>query len=67
MYVYYLLIDFGKCYWLLVYKLCDLIFDYGKGVWVWDIEGCEYVDFGVGIVVNVFGYVDFDFIVVLMV
>ncbi len=38
-----------------------LIFDHGKGVWLWDITGNKYLDFGSGIAVNSFGHGRADF------
>jgi acetylornithine/N-succinyldiaminopimelate aminotransferase len=38
-----------------------LIFDHGKGVWLWDAAGNKYLDFGSGIAVNSFGHGRTDF------
>lgn len=53
-------------YYLLVYKLCQVVFECGQGVCVWDIQGCEFIDLVVGIVVCGLGYNDLDLIVVLI-
>ena len=38
-----------------------LVFDHGKGVWLWDRGGNKYLDFGSGIAVNSFGHGRSDF------
>jgi acetylornithine/N-succinyldiaminopimelate aminotransferase len=38
-----------------------LLFDHGKGVWLWDAAGNKYLDFGSGIAVNSFGHGRPDF------
>ena len=38
-----------------------LMFDHGKGVWLWDSAGNKYLDFGSGIAVNSFGHGRADF------
>lgn len=41
---------------LKAYGRYPIVFDYGKGVYLYDIEGKEYLDFYSGIGVNSFGY-----------
>ncbi|RDU64219.1 aspartate aminotransferase family protein [Helicobacter didelphidarum] len=39
-----------------IYARWQIILDYGKGVWLYDKEGKEYLDFGAGIAVCGLGY-----------
>lgn len=41
-----------------VYNRFPVAFDYGKGVYLYDVEGNKYLDFASGIGVNAFGYGD---------
>lgn len=43
---------------LFVYNRFPVAFDYGKGVYLYDVEGNKYLDFASGIGVNAFGYGD---------
>jgi acetylornithine/N-succinyldiaminopimelate aminotransferase len=38
-----------------------LVIDRGEGVWLWDIAGKKYLDFGAGLAVNALGYGREDF------
>lgn len=44
-----------------VYNRFPVAFDYGKGVYLYDVEGNKYLDFASGIGVNAFGYGDKEF------
>jgi acetylornithine/N-succinyldiaminopimelate aminotransferase len=46
----------GKRYYVPVYQPREMILDHGLGSRVWDLDGCEYVDFGAGIAVNALGH-----------
>ena len=43
------------------YNRFPVVFDHGKGVWLYDEEGQEYLDFGAGIAVMGLGYGDEEF------
>ena len=43
------------------YNRFPVVFDYGKGVTLWDTEGKEYLDFGAGIAVMGLGYCDEEY------
>lgn len=43
------------------YNRFPVVFDYGKGVTLWDSEGQEYLDFGAGIAVMGLGYADEEY------
>lgn len=49
-------INIGKNSFVNTYKQFPIIFDYGKGVYMYDIEGNKYLDFVAGIAVNALGY-----------
>ncbi|MFW5967279.1 MAG: aspartate aminotransferase family protein [Persicimonas sp.] len=38
------------------YAPADIVFDHGEGVWLYDTEGNEYLDFAAGIAVNCLGH-----------
>lgn len=38
------------------YNRFPVVLDHGKGVYLYDVEGKEYLDFAAGIAVNAFGY-----------
>lgn len=40
-----------------IYGCFFIVIEWGEGCCVWDIEGKEYLDFVVGIVICIFGYV----------
>ena len=40
------------------YNRFPVMFDHGKGVYLYDAEGTEYLDFGAGIAVCALGYGD---------
>lgn len=48
----------GQRYYLPVYRPREVILDRGRGARVWDLDGCEYVDFAAGIAVNALGHAD---------
>ncbi|KAG6840441.1 hypothetical protein C0991_006706 [Blastosporella zonata] len=48
----------GSAYLLPVYARPDFILSHGKGSYVWDTEGREYLDFSAGIAVNALGHAD---------
>lgn len=43
------------------YNRFPVIFDHGQGVWLYDTDGQEYLDFGAGIAVMALGYNDPDY------
>lgn len=45
-------------YLLPVYARPDFVLSHGKGSYVWDTDGREYVDFSAGIAVNALGHTD---------
>ncbi|MCR5453090.1 MAG: aminotransferase class III-fold pyridoxal phosphate-dependent enzyme, partial [Lachnospiraceae bacterium] len=44
-----------------IYNRFPVVFDYGKGTSLFDVNGKEYLDFGSGIGVMAFGYGDKEF------
>lgn len=49
-------ISMGQESFINTYKPFPVLFDYGKGVYMYDIEGKKYLDFVAGIAVNSLGY-----------
>ncbi len=49
-------IDKGEKYLLHTYSRFPVVFDRGKGVFLYDVEGKEYLDFAAGIAVFALGY-----------
>ena len=43
------------------YNRFPVVFDHGQGVWLYDTDGAEYLDFGAGIAVAGLGYGDPQF------
>ena len=43
------------------YNRFPVVFDHGQGVWLYDTDGAEYLDFGAGIAVAGLGYGDTQF------
>ncbi len=52
------IIDLEKKYVLQTYKRPDFVLERGEGVYLYDTEGKEYLDFVAGIAVNALGYGD---------
>lgn len=52
------LVKTGQEYYVENYKPRAMILSHGKGSKLWDIDGNEYIDFGSGIAVSVFGHQD---------
>jgi len=48
----------GRQYLLPVYARPDFVLSYGKGAWVWDVDGRKFLDFNAGIAVNALGHAD---------
>lgn len=44
-----------------IYSRQEVVFAYGKGVYLYDTQGKKYLDFGAGIAVNALGYAHKDF------
>lgn len=44
-----------------IYSRQEVVFCYGKGVYLYDTQGKKYLDFGAGIAVNALGYAHKDF------
>ena len=44
-----------------IYSRQEVVFAYGKGVYLYDTDGKKYLDFGAGIAVNALGYAHKDF------
>lgn len=55
------LIEKGKASFAPTYNQLPIVLNGGKGVYVFDVEGNEYLDFSAGIAVNLLGYGDEDF------
>lgn len=53
------MIDVEVCLFVLIYVWSFVVFERGEGCKFYDIEGKEYLDLVVGIVVNFLGYGDF--------
>lgn len=49
-----------------IYGCFFIVFERGEGCCVWDIEGKEYFDFVVGIVICIFGYVYYVMMVIVL-
>src|SRR5712692_1849956 len=54
------LIDQEKQYVLQTYKRPPFVLDHGEGVYLYDTDGNQYLDFTAGIAVNALGYGDKD-------
>ena len=52
------LLDRSHAYILPVYARPPVVLARGKGAYVWDMEGREYLDFSAGIAVNALGHGD---------
>ncbi|KAH9894729.1 acetylornithine and succinylornithine aminotransferase [Epithele typhae] len=52
------LLDRSDAYILPVYARPPIVLQRGKGSYVWDVEGREYLDFSAGIAVNALGHAD---------
>ena len=52
------LIDRSNAYILPVYARPPIVLASGKGAYVWDVEGRQYLDFSAGIAVNALGHGD---------
>lgn len=50
------LIEQGQSVFLKNYKQFDIVFDHGKGSYLYDVDGKAYLDFVSGIAVNALGY-----------
>lgn len=50
------LVDQGYEYFVPNYKPREMILDHGKGAYIWDKDGNEYIDFGGGIAVSALGH-----------
>ncbi len=48
----------SDAYILPVYARPSIIMDKGKGAYVWDVQGRQYLDFSAGIAVNALGHGD---------
>lgn len=51
---------FSKSYLNLVNGCCPLFLDHGKGAYVWDVDGNDYIDFLLALMPVVLGYADED-------
>jgi hypothetical protein len=51
-------LDRSDAYLLPVYARPNLIMSHGEGLWMWDTEGRQYLDFSAGIAVNALGHGD---------
>lgn len=54
-------IESGKAWFYGVYNRFPVVFDHGKGVYLYDTQGREYLDFGAGIAVMSLGYGDEEY------
>lgn len=52
------LLDRSNAYILPVYARPPIVLAKGKGAYVWDVEGRQYLDFSAGIAVNALGHGD---------
>ena len=52
------LLDRSNAYILPVYARPPIVLDKGKGAYVWDVQGRQYLDFSAGIAVNALGHGD---------
>ena len=52
------LLDRSHAYILPVYARPPIVLARGKGAYVWDMDGREYLDFSAGIAVNALGHGD---------
>ena len=50
------LLELGRKYYTHAYKPREMILDRGKGSFVWDLDGNDYVDLGAGIAVSALGH-----------
>ena len=50
------LVEQAKQVFMPMYNRFEIVFDHGEGVYLYDIEGKRYLDFGAGIAVNALGY-----------
>ena len=51
-------LDRSNAYVLPVYARPPVVLASGKGAYVWDVEGRQYLDFSAGIAVNALGHGD---------
>lgn len=51
----------GEAWFYRIYNRFPVVFDHGKGVYLYDKEGKEYLDFGAGIAVMGLGYQDEEY------
>ena len=49
-------IQASEAAYLSIYKRFSVVFDHGEGVYLYDVEGKKYLDFGAGIAVMGLGY-----------